>query len=83
MTTPAQGNVILPGALYACDNGKFGEGWPGTIAWFAWLKATVDRYGRDRCLWAVAPTSPWTPRPPSPSRFRGWSGSAPWVSRSP
>jgi hypothetical protein len=25
MTTPAQGNVIPPGALYACDNGKFGK----------------------------------------------------------
>ncbi|MEU9395780.1 hypothetical protein AB0D86_37995 [Streptomyces sp. NPDC048324] len=26
MTTPAQGNVIPHGALYACDNGKFGKG---------------------------------------------------------
>lgn len=58
MTTPAQGNVIPPGALYACDNGKFGKGWPGAEAWFTWLKATVDRYGRDRCLWAVAPDVP-------------------------
>lgn len=32
MTTPAQGNVIPPGALYACDNGKFGKGWPGAEA---------------------------------------------------
>ncbi|MDH6604392.1 hypothetical protein M2164_000025 [Streptomyces sp. SAI-208] len=58
MTTPAQGNVIPPGALYACDNGKFGKGWPGAQAWFAWLTATVDRYGPDRCLWAVAPDVP-------------------------
>lgn len=58
MTTPAQGNVIPPGALYACDNGKFGRGWPGTERWFAWLRATVDRYGPDRCLWAVAPDVP-------------------------
>ncbi|MDQ1033551.1 hypothetical protein QF035_011220 [Streptomyces umbrinus] len=58
MTTPAQGNVIPPGALYACDNGKFGKGWPGTGLWSAWLKATVDRYGPDRCLWAVAPDVP-------------------------
>lgn len=58
MTTPAQGNVIPPGALYACDNGKFGKGWPGADAWFAWLKGTVDRYGRELCLWAVAPDVP-------------------------
>ncbi|WP_294011246.1 hypothetical protein [Streptomyces sp.] len=58
MTTPAQGNVIPPGCLYACDNGKFGKGWPGAEAWFAWLKATLDRYGPDRCLWAVAPDVP-------------------------
>lgn len=58
MTTPAQGNVIPPGALYACDNGKFGKGWPGEQAWFAWLKATVDRYGRELCLWAAAPDVP-------------------------
>ncbi|MGW3653693.1 hypothetical protein [Streptomyces sp. NPDC000878] len=58
MTTPAQGNVIPPGARYACDNGKFGKGWPGEQAWFAWLKATVDRYRPGRCLWAVAPDVP-------------------------
>ncbi|MFD3381323.1 MULTISPECIES: hypothetical protein [unclassified Streptomyces] len=58
MTTPAQGNVIPPGVRYACDNGKFGKGWPGTELWFSWLKATVDRYGPDRCLWAVAPDVP-------------------------
>ncbi len=58
MATPAQGNVIPPGALYACDNGKFGKGWPGEQAWFAWLTATVNRYGPDRCLWAVAPDVP-------------------------
>ncbi|WP_458248295.1 hypothetical protein [Streptomyces sp. MAI_2237] len=39
--------MIPPGALYACDNGKFGKGWPGEPAWFAWLTATVDRYGPD------------------------------------
>ncbi|MFE4756048.1 hypothetical protein ACFRIB_38455 [Streptomyces mirabilis] len=50
MTTPAQGNVIPPGALHDCDNGKFGRGWPGEQAWFVWLKATLDHYGRDRCL---------------------------------
>ncbi|WP_369383287.1 hypothetical protein [Streptomyces sp. cg36] len=58
MTTPAQGNVIPPATLYACDNGKFGKGWPGTDAWFAWLRSTLDRYGRDLCRWALAPDVP-------------------------
>lgn len=59
MTTPAQGNVIPDGAMYACDNGKFGKGWPGAEAWFEWLMRTVARYGADRCLWAVAPDVPF------------------------
>ncbi|WP_435246379.1 hypothetical protein [Streptomyces sp. NRRL F-5630] len=59
MTTPAQGNKVPDGALYACDNGKFGKGWPGTERWFAWLVRTVTRYGADRCLWAVAPDVPF------------------------
>ncbi|MFG2677010.1 hypothetical protein [Streptomyces sp. NPDC048445] len=59
MTTPAQGNRIPDGALYACDNGKFGKGWPGAAAWFDWLERTVTRYGADRCLWAVAPDIPF------------------------
>lgn len=59
MTTPAQGNRIPDGAEYACDNGKFGKGWPGAAAWFAWLTRTVTRYGADRCLWAVAPDVPF------------------------
>jgi hypothetical protein len=59
MTTPAQGNRIPDGALYACDNGKFGKGWPGADRWFEWLCTTVDRYGPERCLWAVAPDVPF------------------------
>lgn len=59
MTTPAQGSLIPDGALYACDNGKFGKGWPGHDRWFRWLTATVRRYGADRCLWAVAPDVPF------------------------
>lgn len=58
MTTPAQGNRIPAGARYACDNGKFGKGWPGAARWFEWLADTVDAYGADRCLWAVAPDVP-------------------------
>lgn len=64
MTTPAQGNRIPPGALYACDNGRFGcdgkgRNWPGHAEWFAWLTRTVERYGADRCLFAVAPDVPF------------------------
>lgn len=74
MTTPAQGNAVPEGAAYACDNGKFGKGWPGATEWFAWLTRTVQRYGPARCLWAVAPdipcdaagtlieSRPWLPR---------------------
>jgi hypothetical protein len=59
MTTPAQGNRIPDGARYACDNGKFGKGWPGVESWRTWLAQTVQRYGADRCLWAVAPDVPF------------------------
>jgi hypothetical protein len=58
MTTPAQGNRIPDRANFACDNGKFGKGWPGADAWFAWLRRTIHRYGTGRCLWAVAPDVP-------------------------
>ncbi|MER5443185.1 hypothetical protein, partial [Streptomyces sp. NPDC002790] len=52
------------GALYACDNSKFGSDgkgryWPGAEAWFAWLSRTIERYGPDRCLWALAPDQPF------------------------
>lgn len=59
MTTPAQGNVLPPGAKWAADNGKFGKGWPGPEAWYLWLKDTVERYGPDGCLFAVAPDRPF------------------------
>lgn len=64
MTTPAQGNIIPAGAWYACDNGKFGcdgkgRNWPGTQRWWEWLQDTVDRYGSDLCLWALAPDVPF------------------------
>jgi len=64
MTTPAQGNVIPEGACYACDNCKFGcdgkgKHWPGLDKWREWLIRTVDRYGPERCLWALAPDVPF------------------------
>jgi hypothetical protein len=59
ITTPAQGNRVPAGSLYACDNGKYGNGWPGTRSWYSWLTATINRYGPDRCLFAVAPDTPF------------------------
>lgn len=59
MTTPAQGNRIPDGVAYACDNGKFGKGWPGAERWFEWLARTVTRYDAAYCLWATAPDVPF------------------------
>jgi hypothetical protein len=59
MTTPAQGNRIPEDALYACDNGKYGEGWPGTAAWRRWLARKIEQYGAGQCLWAAAPDVPF------------------------
>jgi hypothetical protein len=58
ITTPAQGNHLPPGCMIGADNGKFGKGWPGAAAWFAWLTAEIARYGADRFLFAVAPDVP-------------------------
>lgn len=79
MTTPAQGNVIPDGAMYACDNGKFGcdgkgRNWPGTQRWWDWLERTVERYGADRCLWALAPDVPF-------NAVATLAESRPWLAR--
>ncbi|MFG3173695.1 hypothetical protein ACGFZC_01325 [[Kitasatospora] papulosa] len=59
MTTPAQGNRIPDGALIGVDNGCFGRNYVGDDKWFAFVARTVDRYGADRILWAVAPDVPF------------------------
>lgn len=59
MTTPAQGNVLPDGCPAAADCGKFGKGWPGYVEWFAWLTESVERYGAERFLFAVAPDIPF------------------------
>jgi hypothetical protein len=74
MTTPSQGNRIPDGAFYACDNGRFGKGWPGPGRWWTWLTTTVDRYGADRCIWAVAPDVPMDAE-------ATLSDSRPWLAR--
>jgi hypothetical protein len=53
MTTPAQGNVVPPGAWWAADNGVFGKGYPGDEAWLRWLASR--RADADRCLFVTAP----------------------------
>lgn len=51
IVTPAQGNVIPPGAWWCADNGCFGKGYPGDGAWWAWVQALPT----ERCRFAVAP----------------------------
>jgi len=59
MTTPAQGQTVPDGAMWAADNGRFGKGWPGLDLWFAWLSVMVKRHGTARCLFALAPDVPF------------------------
>ena len=59
VTTPGQGNRIPEGAQWAADNGKFGSHYVGDDAWFSWLRKKVRDYGRERCLFAVAPDVPF------------------------
>lgn len=59
MTTPAQGNALPRGRVHwAADNGKFGKGWPGAEAWFAWLERQAAQYDPALCLFALAPDVP-------------------------
>jgi hypothetical protein len=61
IATPAQGNdltdLIAAGVPYAMDNGRFGDGWPGTAAWRGWVRRTVARYGQP--LFVVVPDCPF------------------------
>lgn len=51
--TPAQGNLRPPGIAWCADNGCFSDGYPGDVAWFAWLTANATDAGT--CVFAVAP----------------------------
>lgn len=55
ITTPKQGNKIPDGAVFCADNGRYGKGWPGEVAWWAWLQG-LDA---ERCAFAVAPDVPF------------------------
>lgn len=59
MTTPAQGNRVPDGCKIGADNGKFGKAWKGADHWWSWLNRTIERYGPDRFVFAVAPDVPF------------------------
>lgn len=57
IATPAQGNVIPATAVWCCDNGCFGDGYPGDGGYLAFL---ADRAGQGaHCAFAVAPDVPF------------------------
>lgn len=56
MNAPRNGHRMPYGVTWAADNGRFGKGWPGADAWFAWLIRHADR--ADTCRFAVAPDVP-------------------------
>lgn len=70
--TPRQGNRRPDGVTWCADNGRFGKGWPGSAAWWAWLEANAA--DAASCAFAVAPdvvgdaaatlaeSLPWLPR---------------------
>lgn len=53
MCTPRERRNPLPRATWAADNGCYGTGYPGDVAWLAWLRK--HRPHRARCLFATAP----------------------------
>jgi hypothetical protein len=72
MCTPAEGRAPLPGAWFALDNCCYGQGWPGTQQWWAWVQSHIGH--SSRCLFVTAPdvvadaaatltrSRPWLPR---------------------
>jgi hypothetical protein len=54
MMAPKGGRKLLAGWKFACDNGRYGKGWPGYDKWMEWLgRFTAEE--RSRCLFATAP----------------------------
>lgn len=70
--TPRQGNRRPAGVTWCADNGRYGKGWPGYEAWWAWLERNA--HDAPTCLFATAPdvvgdavatladSLPWLPR---------------------
>lgn len=59
ITTPNQGNAIPDAVVYGADNSRYGTRRPELARWRQWLTGTVQRYGRDRCLFATVPDEPF------------------------
>jgi hypothetical protein len=57
IATPAQGNAIPQHAVWCCDNGCFGDGYPGDSGYLEFLSGKAAL--RARCLFAVAPDVPF------------------------
>jgi len=54
LKTPLNYCPLMPGWVWAADNGSFGSGWPGEDRWLEWLAGhTLEE--RGRCLFAAAP----------------------------
>lgn len=51
--TPAQRMSRPAGVTWAADNGCFGKGWPGDVAWWSWLVSHAC--DASSCAWATAP----------------------------
>lgn len=51
--TPAQGNRRPDGVTWCADNGRFGKGWPGADAWWAWLQSHAG--DAESCAFVTAP----------------------------
>src|ERR1700744_4261216 len=56
MTTPRQGNALMPGVPWAADNGRFSdEGYPGNDPFREWWTCLAQRPAAPDCLFVVAP----------------------------
>lgn len=54
ITTPEQGNKVLPGVKVIGDNGCFGKGYPGDEKWVTWVETTLCPH-REQTGFVVAP----------------------------
>jgi len=53
LVTPAAGNRVPAGVLWAADNSAFTGAYPGDTKYLTWLESLAAL--SDRCLWAAAP----------------------------
>jgi hypothetical protein len=53
ISTPKQGNKLMPGVVWCADNGVFGKGYPGDATFLTWMRNRA--HAADSCLFVVAP----------------------------